>query len=70
VPPPVADTRLWKVASTRLTIYTGTRGTLTSPWQASQKIQTSTGTSAGTVLRSPPGVSNGGANFGVWLRHH
>ena len=68
VPPPPADIRLWKVDSTRLTTYTGTRGTVTGPWQTSQIIQTSTGTSSGTVMRSPSGLWNGGANFGVWLR--
>ncbi|MGO9079985.1 MAG: hypothetical protein ACLQDY_13220 [Streptosporangiaceae bacterium] len=68
VPPPPAGIRLWKVASTRLTTYTGTRGTVTGPWQTSQIIQTSTGTSSGTVMRSPSGLSDGGADFGVWLR--
>jgi len=68
VPPPAADTRLWQVSSTRLTTYTGTRGTVTGPWQTVQLIQTSTGTSAGTVIRSPSGLWNGGANFGIWLR--
>ena len=68
VPPPAADIRLWKVESTRLTTYTGTRGTVTGPWQTSRIIQTSTGTSSGTVMRSPSGLWNGGANFGVWLR--
>ena len=70
VPSPAADTRLWAVSGTRLTTYTGTRGTVIGPWQTSQEIQTSTGTSAGTVYRSPSGLWNAGANFGVWLRHH
>jgi hypothetical protein len=70
VPPPAADTRLWAVSGARLTTYTGTRGTVTGPWQTSQEIQTSTGTSAGNVYRSPSGLWNRGANFGVWLRHH
>jgi hypothetical protein len=70
VPSPAADTRLWAVSGTRLTTYTGARGTVTGPWHTSELIQTSTGTAAGTVYRSPSGLWNGAANFGVWLRHH
>jgi hypothetical protein len=69
-PAPAADTRLWAVSGTRLTTYTGTHGTVTGPWQTSKLIQTVTGTAASTVIRSPSGLWNGGANFGVWLRHH
>jgi hypothetical protein len=68
VPPPTADTRPWQVTGARLTTYSGTRGTVTGPWQTRQLIQTSTGTSTGAVVRSPSGLSKGGANFGVWLR--
>jgi hypothetical protein len=68
VPAPAADTRLWKVAGTHLTTYSAARGTLTGPWHTSQVIQTSTGTTAGTVIASPSGLWNNGANFGVWLR--
>jgi hypothetical protein len=67
-PAPAADTRLWEVTSAGLTTYTGTRGTITGPWQTSQMIQTSTGTPAGTVISSPADLWNGGANFGDWLR--
>jgi hypothetical protein len=68
MPPPPADTRLWKVDSIRLTTYAGTHGTMTGPWQTIRTVQTSTGTLAGMVIRSPSGLSNGGASFGVWLR--
>jgi hypothetical protein len=66
--PPATNTRLWKVTGTRLTTYTGVRGTLTGPWQTRPVIQTSSGTATGTVLTSPAGLWNGGANFSVWLR--
>jgi hypothetical protein len=68
VPPPAADTQLWQVTGTRLTTYTGTHGTATGPWRTSQVIQTITGTAASTVVRSPSALSNGGGDFGVWLR--
>ena len=66
--PPQADTQLLKFTGSRVTTYTGVRGTLTGPWATWKYIATTTGTAAGTVLASPSGLSNGGANFGVWLR--
>ena len=66
--PPQADTRLVQFTGSRVTTYTGVRGTLTGPWATWKYIATTTGTAAGTVLASPSGLSNGGANFGVWLR--
>jgi hypothetical protein len=68
-PPPQADTRMWKVADTRLTTNTGQHGTVTGPWQTSQMIGTTTGTFQGVPVVSPSGLWNGGQNFGVWLRH-
>jgi hypothetical protein len=66
--PPATDIRLWKVTGTRLTTYTGVRGTVTGPWQTSPVIETSTGTATGTVFTSPAGLLNGGADFSIWLR--
>ena len=66
--PVATDIRLWKVTGARLTTYTGARGTVTGPWQTSPVIETSTGTATGTVLTSPAGLWNGGANFSIWLR--
>jgi hypothetical protein len=66
--PPQADTQLLKFTGSRVTTYTGDRGTLTGPWATWKYIATTTGTAAGTVIASPSGLSNGGANFGVWLR--
>ena len=66
--PPATDVRLWKVTGSRLTTYTGVRGTVTGPWQTSPVIETSSGTAAGTVFSSPAGLWDGGANFSIWLR--
>ena len=66
--PPQADTRLLQFTGSHVTTYTGDRGTLTGPWATWKYIATTTGTAAGTVIASPSGLSNGGANFGVWLR--
>jgi hypothetical protein len=70
VPPPVADTQLWNFTGSHLTTYTGVHGTVLGPWQTSQSIKTTDGTATGTVVTSPSDLSNGGQNFGVWLRHH
>jgi hypothetical protein len=66
--PPATGIRLWQVTGTRLTTYTGVRGTVTGPWQTSPVIETSSGTAAGTVLSSPTGLWDGGADFSIWLR--
>jgi hypothetical protein len=68
VPPPATDIRQWKVTRARLTTYRGRHGTITGPWRTSKVILTSTGTATGRVIASPSGLSNGGANFGIWLR--
>jgi hypothetical protein len=68
-PPPPADRRMWKVADTHLTTYTGTRGTVTGPWQTNKVIDTTDGTATGAVVASPSGLWNGDQNFGIWLRH-
>jgi hypothetical protein len=69
VPQPAADTRLWQFTGSHLTTYDGVHGTITGPWQTSTLIRTSDGTSTSTVVASPSGLSNGGQDFGVWLRH-
>jgi hypothetical protein len=66
--PPQADTQLLKFTGSRVTTYTGDRGTITGPWATWKYIATTTGTAAGTVIASPSGLSSGGADFGVWLR--
>ena len=66
--PPQADTQLLEFTGSRVTTYTGAHGTILGPWTTWQYITTTTGTAAGTVKASPSDLSNGGANFGVWLR--
>ncbi len=66
--PPQADTRVLQFTGSHVTTYTGAHGTLTGPWATWQYIATTTGTAAGTVIASPSGLSNGGADFGIWLR--
>lgn len=43
-------------------------GTLEGPWQLTKLVKTTDGTSTATVVESPSGLSNGGADFGIWLR--
>jgi hypothetical protein len=66
--PPQDDTRLWKFADARLTTYTGVRGTLRGPWDTTPWIDTTSDHSVGTVILSPSGLWERGANFSVWLR--
>ena len=66
--PPQADTRMLQFTRSHVTTYTGAHGTLTGPWATWKYIATTTGTAAGTVIASPSGLSNSGANFSVWLR--
>jgi hypothetical protein len=68
VQPPAVDTRLGKFAGTRLTTYVGVHGSVQGPWQLTKLIKTTDGTAASTVVVSPSGLSNGGQDFGVWLR--
>jgi len=70
VTPPRADKPLWRFTDSRLTTYSGVHGTVLGPWTTSKIIVTTTSTGSGTVIASPTGLSNGGRDFGVWLRHH
>ena len=66
--PPQADTRLLEFSGSHVTTYTCAHGTLIGPWATWKYIATTTGTVAGTVIASPSGLSNSGADFGIWLR--
>ena len=66
--PPAADTRAWEFTGTRLTTYTGVRGTITGPWSTNMVINTTSSTANGTIVASPSPPWNGGSNFGAWLR--
>ena len=68
VSPPVADTPLWQFTDSRVTTYSGDRGTLVGPWTTSQMIVSTASNSSGTVIASPSGLSNGGQDFTAWFR--
>ncbi len=67
-PPPARDTRLWQFTGSHLTTYSGVRGTMLGPWTTRKIIETSTGTSTGTVVASPSTLGNHGQDFSLWLR--
>lgn len=69
VTPPSADTRLWDFSGSHVTTYSGDKGTILGPWATSEIIDTIGASTSGTVVMSPSALSNGGQNFGVWLRH-
>jgi hypothetical protein len=62
---PPADYRLVLLTGTKVTQLNGKHVTLTS---SSQVVETSDGTSTGTVQVNAPSVTNSGANVGVWVR--
>jgi hypothetical protein len=69
VTPPPADIRLWDFTASRVTTYTGNKGTIVGPWATSDWIDTTDGSASGAVVMSPTVLSNGGQHFSVWLRH-
>jgi len=69
VTPPPADTRLWDFSSSHVTTYSGDKGTILGPWATSAIVDTINASTSGAVVMSPSVLSNGGQNFGVWLRH-
>lgn len=68
VTPPSADIQLWQFAASHVTTYSGDHGTILGQWATSQYTDTTTGTAAGAAEMSASVLSNGGQNFGVWLR--
>jgi len=69
VTPPPADIQLWKFTGSHITTSSGDHGTILGPWATSQYTDTTTETAAGATVMSASVLSNGGQNFGVWLRH-
>ena len=67
--PPSADTQLWDFSGSQVTTYSGAKGTVLGPWAASEIADTINASASGAVVMSPSVLSNGGQNFGVWLRH-
>ena len=69
VTPPPADTRLWDFSGSHVTTYSGGKGTILGPWATSEIVDIIGASTSGAVVMSPSVLSNGGQNFGVWLRH-
>ena len=69
VTPPPDDIQLWQFAGSHVTTYSGDHGTILGPWTTSQYTDTTTETAAGATVMSASGLSNGGQDFGLWLRH-
>jgi hypothetical protein len=68
VKPPATTQRLWTFRNTMVTSKNGTKGSLCAPWPVKKFIATTTGTSAGTVLAFPTGLTNNCRNFFVNLK--
>lgn len=68
--PPPADTQIWQFAGSKVTTYSGEHGSMLGPWATTQWTDTIDGTHAGAVVADASPLSNGGQDFGVWLRHH
>jgi len=64
---PPADFRLALLTNTKVTQLNGTHVSLV---KSAQVVETSDGTSAGTVQVNAPTVFNSGMNTGIWVRHH
>jgi hypothetical protein len=66
---PPADTQLWQFTGSNVTTYGGYHGSILGPWATSHEVYTTDGTHAGAVVADASALSNGGQDFGVWLRH-
>jgi hypothetical protein len=64
---PAADYRLALLTGTKVTQLNGTHVSLA---KSAQVVETSDGTSAGTVQVNAPTVYNNGQDTGIWVRHH
>ncbi|HVB44263.1 MAG TPA: hypothetical protein VNF47_16375 [Streptosporangiaceae bacterium] len=69
VTPPAADVMLWQFKDSRVTTFSGDRGSIVGPWTTFKVLDTTTGTVAGTVVMSPSALANSGGDFTLWLRH-
>ena len=58
-----------RTSSSRVTTYCGDKGTILGPWATSEIVDTINASTSGAVVMSPSVLSNGGQNFGAWLRH-
>ena len=60
----MSDFKLWAFTGTKVTTYTGVKGTLLGPWTTS-KVAAIAG---GSVVMSPSVLFSNGADFNIWRR--
>ena len=60
----MSDFKLWAFTGTRVTTYTGVKGTLLGPWTTSQVVAVA----GGSVVMSPSVLFSNGADFNIWRR--
>ncbi len=60
----MSDFKLWAFTGTKVTTYTGVKGTLLGPWTTSQVVAVA----GGSVVMSPSVLFNSGADFNIWRR--
>jgi hypothetical protein len=59
-----SDFKLWAFTGTKVTTYTGVKGTLLGPWTTSQVVAVA----GGSVVMSPSVLFSSGADFNIWRR--
>lgn len=59
-----SDFKLWAFTGTRVTTYSGVKGTLRGPWTTSQVVAVA----GGSVVMSPSVLFSNGADFNIWRR--
>lgn len=60
----MSDFKLWAFTGTKVTTYTGVKGTLLGPWTTSQVVAVA----GGSVVMSPSVLFSSGADFNIWRR--
>lgn len=67
--PPAANTKLVAISKAGVTLYNGTKHTLSSFFVTSPEKATSTGTGAGTLQAFPTALDSTGTSFSVFFQH-
>ncbi len=60
----MSDFKLWAFTGTKVTTYTGVKGTLLGPWTTSQVVAVA----GSSVVMSPSVLFSNGADFNIWRR--
>lgn len=67
--PPAANTKLVRFTGAGVTLYNGTKHSLSSSFTTSPEKATSTGTGAGTLQAFPTALNSAGTAFSVFFEH-